>query len=93
MLASGVVVVHYSAHSCTAPHTQALLEYFNWKLFDYPPCSPDLALNGYHYFPHMKNWLRSHCCNNNEELIEGVKTWLSSQVAEFFDTVTRKLIP
>jgi hypothetical protein len=31
--------------------------------------------------------------NNNEELMEGVKTWLSSIVADFFDTDIQKLIP
>jgi hypothetical protein len=31
--------------------------------------------------------------NNNEELMEGVKTWLSSQVADFFDTGIQTLIP
>jgi hypothetical protein len=31
--------------------------------------------------------------NNNEELMEGVKTWLSSMAADFFDTGIQKLIP
>jgi hypothetical protein len=30
---------------------------------------------------------------NNEELMEGVKTWLSYQAADFFDTGIQKLIP
>jgi hypothetical protein len=31
--------------------------------------------------------------NNNEELMEGVKTWLSSMAAGFSETGIRKLIP
>jgi hypothetical protein len=31
--------------------------------------------------------------NNNEELMEDVKTWLSSMAADFFDTDIQKLIP
>jgi hypothetical protein len=31
--------------------------------------------------------------SGNEESMEGVKTWLSSQVADFFDTGIQKLIP
>jgi hypothetical protein len=31
--------------------------------------------------------------NNNEELMECVNTWLSSQAADFFDTGIQKLIP
>jgi hypothetical protein len=36
--------------------------------------------------------LGSQHFNNNEELMEGVKTWLSSQVTDFFDTSIQKLI-
>ncbi|PNF33208.1 hypothetical protein B7P43_G11689 [Cryptotermes secundus] len=31
--------------------------------------------------------------SNNEELMEGVETWLRSQAAHFFDTGIQKLIP
>jgi hypothetical protein len=37
--------------------------------------------------------VRSQSFNNNEELMEGVKTWLSSPAAHFFDTGIQKLIP
>jgi hypothetical protein len=30
---------------------------------------------------------------NHEELMEGVKTWLSSMAADLFDTGIQKLIP
>jgi hypothetical protein len=40
---------------------QALLEHFNWVLFDHPPYSPDLALNDHHLFI----WLGSQHFNNN----------------------------
>jgi hypothetical protein len=32
------------------------------------------------------NWFGSKRFNNNEELMEGVKTWLKSQAAHSFDT-------
>jgi hypothetical protein len=35
----------------------------------------------------------SQLFNNNGELMEGVKMWLSSMAAEFFDTGIQKLIP
>jgi hypothetical protein len=31
--------------------------------------------------------------NNNEQLMEGIKTWLTSMAADFFDTGIQKLIP
>jgi hypothetical protein len=54
---------------------------FHWELFDYP-YSPDFDLSNYHLFTYLKNWLELQIFNN-EELMEGVKTWLSSQVADF----------
>jgi histone-lysine N-methyltransferase SETMAR len=51
-----------------------LLEHFNWELFDHPPYSPDLALSDYHLFNYLKTWLVSQHFNNNDELMEGVKT-------------------
>jgi histone-lysine N-methyltransferase SETMAR len=62
-------------------------------LFDHPPYSPDLALSDYCLFTSLKSWLRSQRFNNNEELMEDVKTWLSSQAADFIDTGIQKLIP
>jgi transposase len=41
ILISGVVL-HDNAYPHTTTHTQALLEHFNWKLFDCPPYSPVL---------------------------------------------------
>jgi hypothetical protein len=43
-------------------------------------------------FNYLKNWLGLQCFNNNEELMEGVKTWQNSQAADFFDTGIQKLI-
>jgi histone-lysine N-methyltransferase SETMAR len=75
-------------------HIQLLaLEHFSLALFDHPPYSLDLAPSSYHLFSYLKNWLGSQHFNSNEELMEGVKTWLSLQVADFFDTGIQKLIP
>jgi hypothetical protein len=59
----------------------------------HPPYNLDLAPSSYHPFTYLKNWLGSQGFYNNEELMEDVKTWLSSQVADFFDTGIQKLIP
>jgi hypothetical protein len=69
------------------------LEHFNWEVSDHPFYSPDLVSSEYRLCTYLKNWLRSQRFNNNEELMEGVKTWLSSQAADFFHTVIRKLVP
>jgi hypothetical protein len=93
MLTYGVVFLHDNARPHTAAKKRALLEHFNWELFGYPPYSPDLAPNDYHLFTYLNNWLGSQRFNNNKELIKGVKTWLSSQAADFFHIGIQTLIP
>jgi hypothetical protein len=83
---SGIVPLHDNACPHTVARTRALLEHFNWELFDHSPYSLDLGPSDYHLFTYLKNWLRSRRLKNNEELMEGVKTWLSSQAADFFHT-------
>jgi transposase len=78
MLISGVVLLQDNARPHTAARTRALLEHFNWELFDHPPYSPDLAPSYYHLFPYLKNRLRSQRFSNHE-LMKGIKMWLSSQ--------------
>jgi histone-lysine N-methyltransferase SETMAR len=61
MLTFGVVLLYDNACPHTAARTLALLEHFNWELFDHPPDSPDLAPSDYHLVTHtyLKNWLGS----------------------------------
>jgi histone-lysine N-methyltransferase SETMAR len=84
MLTSGVVLLHDNARPHRVACARVLLEHFNWELFDHPPYSPDLTPSDYRLFTYPKNWLESQRLNNNE-LTKGVKTWLSSQAADFFD--------
>jgi transposase len=91
-LVYGVVLIHVNTLPLTAACTLALLEHFNWELFDHPPYSPDLAPSDYHLFTYLKNWLASLCFSSSE-LMKGVKTWLSSKAPDFFDTGIQKRIP
>jgi hypothetical protein len=86
MLTSGIVLLHDKARPHTAARTRVLLEHFSWELFDHPPYSRDCAPIDCHLFIYLKNWLGSQRFNNNEDLMKGVKTWLSSQAAGFFVT-------
>jgi transposase len=74
MLRFDVVLLHENArpYKSTAARTLALLEHFNWELFDHHPYNPDLAPSDYQLFTYLKNWLRSQRFNNND-LVEGVK--------------------
>jgi hypothetical protein len=92
MLTSGVVLLHDNELLHAAALTRVLLEHFNWELFDYPSYCPDLTPGDCHLFSYLKNWLGLQRFRNNEELRDGVKTWLISQVADFVDTGIHKLI-
>jgi hypothetical protein len=59
---------------------------------DHPPHSPDFTPNHCHLFTYLKKWLESQCLNNNEELMEGVKMWLISWAADFFDMGIQVLV-
>jgi transposase len=59
MLTYGEVLFHDNACLHTVTRIRALLEPFNWELFDHPPYSPDLAPSYYHLFTYLKYWLRS----------------------------------
>jgi hypothetical protein len=74
-----------AAYSCSHLSTAGAFHFY-WELFDHPPYSSDLALSNSYLFTYLKNWLQSQHFNDNEELIEHVKTWLSSQITDFFDT-------
>jgi hypothetical protein len=87
MLTSGVVLFHDNARPHTDSRTPALLD-----VFDHPPYSPDLAPRDYHLFTYLKNCLRSQRFSNNV-LMKGVKMWLSSEAADFYDTDIQNLFP
>jgi hypothetical protein len=95
MVIFGVVLLHDRTrqHTSTAARTRALLEHFNWELFDHRPYNPDLASSDYHLFTCLKTCLGLQHFHNNEKLVEAVKTWLNSDAADFSDTDIQKLTP
>jgi hypothetical protein len=94
MFTPDVVLLHNNmrSHTNAAACPLALLDPFSWELFDRIPYSSDLTPSDYHLFFYLKNWLGSQCFNNNE-LMDGVKKRLSSQVVDFFDTGIKTYSP
>ncbi|GBM71170.1 hypothetical protein AVEN_193850-1 [Araneus ventricosus] len=72
--------------------TRELLDGFGWELFGHPPYSPDLAPSDFHLLLHMKTWLATQHFGDDEELSAGVRAWLKSQVAKFYDDGIKKLV-
>ncbi len=83
-------------HDNARPHTSRLttahLQKFKWEVFGHPPYSPDMAPSDYHLFPRLKGWLGSQRFANDEELKQGVTTYLQKLDAEFFRVGIEKLV-
>jgi len=92
MLTKGVVLLHNNARPHTTAHTNALIKLLNWKIFDHPPYSPDLAPSDYHLLTKMKVRLATQRFHTNKELMDGVNNWLHNLVAPFFDEGLQKLV-
>jgi histone-lysine N-methyltransferase SETMAR len=72
MLTKGFIFLHDNARPHTAAGTNALIQLFNWEIFDHPPYSPVLAPSDYHLFTKMTFWLATQHFHTNEELMDGV---------------------
>lgn len=70
-----------SCSSTTRPSTK-LLQQIKWESFDHPPCSPDLSPSDFHLFTKFRNVLVGTCFAVDEELNEGVNTFLKELVPE-----------
>jgi transposase len=92
MLTKGIILLHENAWPHTVARTNALIKFFNWKIFYHPSYSPDLVPIDYHLFTKMKVWLDTQCFHTNEELMVGVKNWLHNLAAPFFDEELQKLV-
>jgi histone-lysine N-methyltransferase SETMAR len=94
LLTFGVGLLNDDGRPDTAARTRARLEHFNWQLFDHHSFSPDLASSDCHVFTrtYLNICFGAQRFNNNE-LMEGVKTWMSSRAVGFFDTGIQKITP
>jgi len=71
---------------------KGLIKFFGWEIFEHPPYSPDLSPSDYHLFSKMKVWLATQRFHTNEELMDGVNTWLHNLAVTFFGEGLQKLM-
>jgi hypothetical protein len=86
------VLLHDNDRPHTAALTNVLIKLFNWENVDQPSNSPDLAPSDYRLFTKMKVWLGTQRFHTNEELMDGVNTWLHNLAVPFFDEGLQKLV-
>jgi hypothetical protein len=76
------MLLHDNARPNAAARTQAMLQEFDWEVFEHPVYSPDLAPSDFHLFPKLKEFLGGRRFKSDEEVKDGVKGWLNGLAAE-----------
>jgi hypothetical protein len=79
MLTKVVVLLHDNARPHTAARTKALLQQFNWEIFEHPPLTDRTWRQA------ITIWLANEHFKTNEELMDGVKNWLGTLAVPFCD--------
>ena len=83
-LSEGFSLQHDNATPHTAKMTKEWIQKYGWEVLPHPPHSPDLAPSDYHLFGPLKRHLAGKRFDEDEDLIQEVKTWLQNLDGDFF---------
>jgi hypothetical protein len=72
--------------------TIEIIQNLKFEVLSHPPCSPDLALCNFHTLAPLKEALRGCQFGSDEEVKEGMHTWIHEQPKMFFSNGIRKLV-
>jgi histone-lysine N-methyltransferase SETMAR len=86
------MLLHNNACLHAAARMQAMLQEFDWEVFEHPAYSPDLAPTDFHLFPKLKEFLGGRRFKSDEEVKDAVKEWLNGLAAEIYDECIQKLV-
>ncbi|GFN75127.1 transposase [Plakobranchus ocellatus] len=86
------ILQHDNARPHTSRQTQDALRQLKLTTLPHPAYSPDLAPSDYYLFPQLKNYLKGHPYDNDEEVIADVRRWCRGQSSEFFADGVRQLV-
>jgi histone-lysine N-methyltransferase SETMAR len=92
LLSSGLMLLQDNARSHDAARTQAMLQKFDWEVFEHPAYSPDLDPSDFHLFPKLKEFLGGRRFKSDEEVKDAVKECLNGLAAEVYDEGIQKLV-
>jgi histone-lysine N-methyltransferase SETMAR len=82
------MLLHDNARPHAAARTQAMLQEFDWEVFEHP----DLAPSDFHLFPKLKEFLGCRRFKSDEEVKDAVKEWLNGLAAEVYGEGIVKLL-
>jgi hypothetical protein len=65
---------------------------FGWTVLPHPQSSPDLAPYDFHLLGLVKDGLRSQHFPDNDAVIAGVRKWVASAGADFYECSMQALL-
>ena len=83
-LRHGVLLHHDNAPAHTSAVAVAAVRECGFQLLNQLPYSPDLAPSDYHVFRSLKDSVRGHTFNSDEEVIYAINDWFEQQEKNFF---------
>ena len=87
-----ILLLHDNARPHTARATFDVLETLKFEVLSHPPYSPDLASSDFHFFPHLKSYLKGTHFTSDDEVKQAVTSWIKQGTPEFFIDGMRKLV-
>ena len=79
-----ILLQHDNARPHTSLRTREHIAKLGWTSLPHPPYSPDLAPSDFHLFGPLKDSLRGTHFEDDESVIDAVKTWLRVQDKSFY---------
>ena len=76
----------FSTTSNRTSHNASKVERIGLWRFAYPPYSPDLSPNDYHFFKHLENFLQEKRFHNQQEAEDAFHEFVESWSTDFYAT-------
>jgi transposase len=89
---SWILLLHDNARPHTAHTTIDALEMLKFEVLSHPPYNPDLAPSDFHFFPHLKRYLKGTHLTSDDEVKQGVISWIKQRTPEFSIHSMHKLL-
>nr|XP_006825298.1 PREDICTED: histone-lysine N-methyltransferase SETMAR-like [Saccoglossus kowalevskii] len=88
---AGVLLLQDNAPHQTAQVAVAAATECGFELLPHPSCSPGLASSNFYLFSKIKFYLRGHCFETDDDVIQAVEAYLKNQDEIFFQEGIGKL--
>ncbi|KDR07625.1 Histone-lysine N-methyltransferase SETMAR, partial [Zootermopsis nevadensis] len=87
-----ILLLHDNARPHTSPRTREEITKLGWTVLPHPPYSPDLAPSDFHLFGPLKDAIRGTRFEDDESVIQAVRTWLLERLSLKLTVIQRPKI-